>query len=143
MGEGSNSYSSTKGSGNDLINEWDLATNNIDVITFKDVTSTDVTSVTRSGADLVIKYGTSDQVMIQSFFTQSSYTVEQYKFSDGVTWTAADMSALSSALAASGGGSVAGTSRADWIKGISSNDSLSGAAESDYISGCGGNEALD
>lgn len=62
-----------------------------DTVQFMDVTSTELTGIYNSGGSLVITYGLSDQVTINGYFNQAATQIEQFKFSDGVTWSVADI----------------------------------------------------
>ena len=89
---GNDTYQFSKGDGSDFIQDYDTTAGNIDVVLFTDVRSTEITSVTQSGTDLILKYGVSDQLLINYYFSSpANFLIEQFKFSDGVTWVVADI----------------------------------------------------
>lgn len=88
--KGNDTYLISKGHGADTIRDYDTAASNTDTVQFSDVKSTDISAVQRIGNNLILKYGTTDQVIIENYFDPSNavaYRVEQFKFSDSVTWT--------------------------------------------------------
>ena len=93
-GLGSDVYIFAKGDGIDTINNYDLTNYNdsaagkIDTVRFVDVLSTEVTAVNRVNSDLVINYGATDKLTITNYFTDSYYQIEQFQFSDGISWDA-------------------------------------------------------
>lgn len=145
-GAGSDTYKFAVGAGVDHINDYDTTVGNTDVVTFAGVASTGVTAVERQGNGLVLKYGTSDQVIVDYYFHSSypGYKVEQFKFSNGVTW---DETAIKARVITVGTTSVDtitgyndGTNR---IYGFDGNDSLTGGALADFINGGNGNDTLN
>ena len=69
-----------------------------DTVCFTDVASTAVTSVTRNGNSLVVRYGGGDQVTVTNYFLQTalggqptSNNSAALAFNDGVTWSLADV----------------------------------------------------
>ncbi|MGQ5525480.1 calcium-binding protein [Chitinimonas sp. PSY-7] len=89
-GTGNDFYMLAKGAGADVILDFDTTANNTDYVQFKDVKSTEVTAVQKVGSDLVIKYGTNDQLTVEKYFdatNASAYRVERFMFSDKVSWT--------------------------------------------------------
>ncbi|WP_179958319.1 calcium-binding protein [Chitinimonas arctica] len=88
-GLGSDTYTLAKGGGADVIRDFDTTANNVDAIQFKDVKSTEISAVQKVGANLVLKYGATDQVTVENYFDATnalSYRIEQFKFSDSVVW---------------------------------------------------------
>ncbi|MDK2122631.1 calcium-binding protein [Parachitinimonas caeni] len=91
---GNDTYLLSKGDGKDVIRDRDGTTGNIDTVQFTDATAAEVTAVLRSGDALVLQYGAGDQVQIERYFDATfaaTYRIEQFKFSDGVVWTDADI----------------------------------------------------
>jgi hypothetical protein len=132
------------------------------VIEFTDVASTELRGVERSGNDLVIKYGTNDQVNVGYYFYSDSFKIEQIKFSDGVTWnvtntqyasvingTGGNDSLSSSGYSAGqrvygqdGNDTITGSSYNDLLDGGSGTDSINGGVGSDILQGGSGNDVL-
>jgi Ca2+-binding RTX toxin-like protein len=162
-GAGNDTYLFAVGAGVDRILDEDSTAGNTDVVTFTGVASTAVTAVERSlGGDLVIKYGASDQLTVEYFFHHRNYEIEQFKFSDGVTWDAAaiksraitygdandntigSISNLSNRIYGLGGNDqLYGQNLADTLDGGAGNDSLWGGAGNDTLYGGAGNDTLD
>ncbi|WP_276525573.1 calcium-binding protein, partial [Xylella fastidiosa] len=92
-GTGNDTYRFAIGAGVDRIEESDTTAGNTDVVRFADVASTALTALERKDSDLVIKYGTGDQLTISNYFYSAEYKVEQFTFSDGVTWDEAAIKA--------------------------------------------------
>ena len=97
------------------------------MVTFAGVASTGVAAVERQGNALVLKYGTSDQVIVDDYFGSRGWQVEQFKFSDGVTWDEAAIKARVITVGTAGNNSITGyddgTNR---IYGFDGHDSLTG-----------------
>ncbi|MBT9540372.1 calcium-binding protein, partial [Thiobacillus sp.] len=128
---GNDTYLFATGAGVDRITDYDTTAGNTDVVQFSNVASTALTALERQGNDLVLKYGTADQVSVSEFFYSSypGYKIEQIKFSDGVTWGLADV--------------LLGSISADTLVGGSGDGVLMGYAGNDALSGNGGNDLLD
>jgi VCBS repeat-containing protein len=96
-GLGNDLYALRVGSGVDTINTTDTGVVRVDTVRFVDVASVSITNVVRSGFDLILQYGVSDQVTIQNHFAASTSQISQIQFSDGVVAVAkpiADISGL-------------------------------------------------
>jgi Ca2+-binding RTX toxin-like protein len=150
--DGDDTYVFRVGSGQDVVNAYDTNTGRIDTIQFADVKSTELRSLRRVGNDLVLNYGTVDQVTIQNYYFNSYYTVQQFKFSDDVTMTPAQLFAAYAINLTDGADSqtfgagpdiVAGGLGNDTINGGGGNDSLYGGAGDDNLIGGAGNDLLD
>jgi Ca2+-binding RTX toxin-like protein len=162
-GVGNDTYGFSIGSGIDRISDYDTTAGNTDTVSFADVASTALTSLERKGNDLVVKYGTSDQVTVGDYFDPNylGYKVEQFQFSDGVTWNETDIKSrvITSGDASNnvisgyndGGNRIYGLGGndvlyggvlADLVDGGIGDDSLSGNAGDDQLFGGAGNDAL-
>jgi Ca2+-binding RTX toxin-like protein len=139
---GNDTYRFAVGAGVDRINDYG---GNSDVVTFKDVASTAVTSLESKGNDLVIKYGTSDQLTVDKYFESPGYyKIEQFKFSDGVTWDEAAVKSRFITKGDANGNSISGfNDSTNRIYGLGGNDTLSGGALADTLDGGAGNDTLD
>ena len=69
-----------------------------------------------------------------SYFANSNYLIEQFQFSDGVTWNQADVKARVITMGTSGNDGITGYDDGEnRIYGLDGNDSLTGGALSDSI----------
>lgn len=144
-GLGNDTYVFAVGDGVDQITDYDTTTGNVDRVSFTGVTSTALRGVERQGYDLVMKYGTSDQVRIENYFNTSfpGYKVEQFGFSDGVTWGDATIKAKAITLGTAAGESLAGyTDGTNRIYGLGGNDNITGGGLADLLDGGSGNDLL-
>ena len=169
-GDGNDTYILRTGSGQDTVSSYDTTSGHVETISFEDVTSTELRGIRRSGADLVLDYGTSDNLTMQSWYNDGSgVQVNQFVFSDNVTLTADEL--LSSYVvsytdesesAALGGGNdtvyagggndsingaggddvIYGESGSDSLSGYTANDILYGGADDDTLRGDEGNDLL-
>ena len=90
-GSGSDTYIFRIGSGQDTVNNYDTSRNRIDTVRFEDVASTELRGVRRSGNDLIIEYGATDSIAIKNHYSGTSYHINRFIFSNGVTWTSAQL----------------------------------------------------
>ena len=144
-GLGNDTYTFGVGAGVDRIVDEDGTAGNTDVAVFSDVASTALRGLERIGNDLVIKYGTNDQVSVAEYFSPSytGYKVEQFKFSDGVVW---DEAGIKARVITNGDvndnyitGYHDGSNR---IYGLDGNDNLNGGAQADTLDGGAGDDTL-
>ncbi len=141
-GMGSDIYQFHLGSGEDVINDYDY-TDNTDVVSFTDVASTDLTSIELKGYNLVITYGKSDSLTLGNYFYGSSYTIEQFKFSDGVTWDVTDIKSRVMTHGDDNDNFIYGYNYcSNRIYGLGGNDYLNGEDSNDVIDGGTGNDRL-
>ncbi|MDR0736454.1 MAG: hypothetical protein LBF51_06445, partial [Zoogloeaceae bacterium] len=92
-GAGGDRYLLRSGSGRDVINNYDSATANVDVVCFEDVNFDALRHIDRNGNDLVITYGESDAVTLKNHFSGSAYQVDRFIFADETTLTASELHA--------------------------------------------------
>lgn len=143
-GAGNDTYKLAVGAGVDHIQDYDTTVGNTDVVTFTGVASTGVTAVERQGDGLVLKYGTGDQVIVDFYFGSRGWQVEQFKFSNGVTWDEAAIKARVITVGTTGNNTITGyNDGTNRIYGFDGNDSLTGGALADFIDGGNGNDTLD
>ncbi len=143
---GNDTYLLALGSGVDTITDYDTTTGNSDVVQFSNVASTALTALERSGNHLVIKYGTADQLTVNEYFNSGypGYKIEQFKFSDGVTWDEAAIKARVITNGTVGNDSISGyNDGTNRIFGLDGNDYLYGGALADWIEGGNGNDSLN
>ncbi|MGN8033384.1 calcium-binding protein, partial [Pseudomonas sp. 22189] len=133
-GAGSDTFVFERGSGLDVVAEEGLNTD-IDVIYFTDIKSSEIAGFERSGyADLIIRYGDGDILTIQSYFTGAVYSIEEFRFSDGVVWTASEVA--KHLVGTEGADTIAGAIGQDnVIRGLGGDDTLNGQAGNDVLDG--------
>jgi hypothetical protein len=145
-GGGNDLYRISRGGWRTTINDHEASTNepNADVMEFSDLRSTEVASVERLGGDLWLRFGSLDQVCVQSYFNFPSQRIESFRFSDAVVW--GDAMLRSRVVVA---GATAGADRlggyddiANRIDGLAGNDTLYGSGLDDRLLGGDGNDAL-
>jgi hypothetical protein len=84
-------------------------------------------------------------VKIRSWFTSTSYELDQVRFADGTVWNTTTMQAMSPELyvGTNSGETIYGWSGIDRIDGGDGNDTLYGRDASDQLLGGGGNDILN
>jgi Ca2+-binding RTX toxin-like protein len=81
---GNDVYLFGRGSGADVINEYDTTAGNIDLLSFAAGTSSQQLWFRQIGSDLEVSIiGTTDKATVQNWYWGSQYHVEQFKTSDG------------------------------------------------------------
>ncbi|CAG2147354.1 hypothetical protein LMG19282_03139 [Cupriavidus campinensis] len=142
-GAGNDTYRFSRGDGADTVIDYDNTVGNFDVIEFTDIKSTDILGFEQRGNDMVLRYGDgqADSVTVSYYFYDSGYTIEQFRFADGVTF---DRVALSLRLLGTSGNDslYAGANYASYIQGLAGNDSISGGTLGDTLDGGVGNDTL-
>ncbi|WP_413171071.1 calcium-binding protein [Anabaena azotica] len=131
---GNDIYLFNKGFGQDTISDYDSTTGNIDTIRFgAGILPTDIT-LNRDANNLYISLnGTTDNITVQSWFSNSVYRVEKVAFANGTVW---DLTKLVIGVSQ-------GTASADLIVGTNQNETLKGLAGNDTVFGYAGNDNLD
>jgi hypothetical protein len=147
MGGGGNDlYRISSGGWRITINDHEASTNlpNADVVEFSDLRSTEVAFVERSGSDLSLRFVSSDQVRVQSYFHSPSQRIESFRFSDAVVWGDAMLRSRVVVAGATAGSDQLGgfDDIANRIDGLAGNDTLSGAGLDDRLLGGAGNDVL-
>ncbi len=139
-GLGDDSYYIYFGEGNDRITE----DGGHDRVYFKGVNAADVSSVTRSGTDLVLIFG-GQTLTVRDYFSTSTIArkVEEFVFADGVVWRDAEIKSLSKILDFTAGNDlVKADAGDDLVAGGDGNDTLYGYAGADTLLGEAGNDTL-
>lgn len=97
-----------------------------------DVTSTELAGIYNSGGNLVITYGSSDKVTITSYFNQAATRIEQFKFSDGVTWSLTDIQSRAINRGTDSNDNLTGYNDGpNQMEGLAGNDTLAGGSKND------------
>src|SRR5438552_456481 len=96
--DGNDTYLFGPGSGQDTVLDFDPTAGNVDTIEMasgvapSDVTVTHQQDLAAGVDDLVLSInGTSDQLTVQSFFTDPVFHVERVAFADGTVWDATEL----------------------------------------------------
>jgi Ca2+-binding RTX toxin-like protein len=141
--QGNDTYVFAKGAGLDRVSDYDTTAGNVDVVQFLDVTSGEVTALERNGNDLMLRYGTADQLTVVSYFSVG-YKVEQIQFNDGETWDEAAVNArvINNIVGTAGNDILTGSSGADRLDGGAGNDTLNGGNGNDTFDGGAGDDYL-
>ncbi|MCC8471801.1 calcium-binding protein, partial [Xanthomonas phaseoli] len=144
-GYGNDVYRFGRGSGGDLIVNYDWTTGKRDVIVMGDGISVDDVAAVRDGDTLVLSIkGTSDSVRVNSYFYADAtygYQVEEVRFADGTTWDIAAIKALVQ-VATDGNDALTGYATADTLNGGLGDDTLSGYGGDDVLQGGTGADTL-
>ena len=93
-GEGSDSYVITRSTSLKEISDFDSDLSNLDVVSFRNLRSSDVRSVRQEGLGLLIDFTTNDQILVSNYFVSRDFRIEEFRFSDGVTWNEANVMGL-------------------------------------------------
>ncbi|MDC6168287.1 calcium-binding protein [Paucibacter sp. XJ19-41] len=143
-GPGNDTYVFRSGFGRDTLYDNDTTAGNKDVVQFE--AGIKWTQFARVGVDMVVSVsGTSDQITIKDWFTNASYRIEEFRYSDG---TVVDAAGVASRLTANLNGDAAANSISGYndasnsINGFAGNDSLVGGARFDIVDGGDGNDSL-
>ncbi|WP_272947420.1 calcium-binding protein, partial [Variovorax sp. JS1663] len=153
---GSDTYRFGRGSGQDILFDYDTTAGNVDTIQLAlDIAPSDVT-VWRSGNSLLIGInGTNgaDRLELAHYFYEdgtSGYAVESIRFAGGTNWTLADLKAKmlvttdssETVIGYAGNDTIAGLGGDDWLYGRQGDDTLDGGAGADTLLGEEGNDTL-
>ncbi|QDL56146.1 calcium-binding protein [Rhodoferax aquaticus] len=142
-GLGNDTYVFKAGDGYDWISESDASTGNTDTVLFTDIKSTDITGIYNNGGSLRITYGSTDVLNISGFLASADYRMELFKFSDGVTWTVADIMARVSIQGTAGDDTMTGQDgQVNRMYGLAGNDKITGSTKDDVLDGGAGNDTL-
>ena len=100
-GAGNDTYQFGRGSGADLISDYDTTANNTDLLSIGAGVAANQLWFRRVGSDLEVSIiGGSDKSTISNWFSGSAYHVEQFKTADGKMLLDSRVDALVSAMAA-------------------------------------------
>ncbi len=144
--QGNDLYLLAKGDGSDVIFDNDASANNVDVVVWSDLASTEVVSMVEDLAGgLLITNSVGDVLTVRNHFSAGGFgQIEQFKFSDGVTWSVADIQAKVSLVGTDGNDAIyAPTDVANRILGYGGTDAIYGGALNDTISGGAGNDSIN
>jgi trimeric autotransporter adhesin len=142
-GNGNDVYVVRAGDGHDSVSNHDTVAGRVDILRFADVPSTGITAIRSSGTNLVLEYGSGDSVTIQNHFNALEYQVSRYEFSDGVSWTTAQLYAAHGVTGSDGNDNLPFTNGAETIEGGAGNDTLTTYGGNDTVRGGTGNDSID
>ena len=147
-GTGNDTYQFGRGDGQDSLIDDDATAGNLDKIVFKaGVAVADVQAV-RDGDALLLKItGTTDQVRIDSHFSNDGVNnrqIEEIRFTDSATtvWKLADIKAKV-LTGAAGNDTLIGYAGNETLNGAAGNDTLYGRLGNDRLHGGDGNDVLN
>ncbi|QIQ20217.1 calcium-binding protein [Zophobihabitans entericus] len=144
-GAGSDTYIFNKGDGQDtIINFSSDGTSATDVLQLGfGINASDIL-LSRSGYDLIIKFGQSnDSITIQSYFFGAAYKLDEIRFADGTIWKEADIKQVYLSGNDLDENMVAFDDTATTFYGRGGNDSIKGSRWNDILVGGTGNDRLE
>ena len=148
-GSGADVYLFGKGSGQDIIYNYDgdAVGTNLDTILLGASIAASGLRLTRQSDDLIVSLNDSrDRLCVQYYFSNdcaSNYVVENLKFADGIVWNYGTVMAKLSTAIPLVSVTVNGTSASDILIGGLGDDILYGQAGNDTLDGGIGNDTLD
>lgn len=139
-GDGNDIYLFGRGDGQDSVSDFpDLWTaGEVDTVLLDStITSGDIRLQATADYGLLLTInGTTDQLLVESYFINQIYQVEQIQFADGTIWDSTAIASRAEGL------TLVGTDDPDSLTGITTNDTLSGLGGDDLLSGQAGNDLL-
>lgn len=143
-GAGSDTYLLRKGSGQDSIYQYDTAANTaaLDVVRFEDVEATELTGVYRSGYNLILTYGDSDQLTLLDHYRNGYYQLDQFQFAGGVNLSVTELAQLYTIQLTGNSGSFGFTGANETIEALAGNDILYAGSGDDLVFAKAGNDQL-
>ncbi|KAF0216168.1 MAG: Hemolysin-type calcium-binding, partial [Geobacteraceae bacterium] len=133
---GNDTYKFDIGSGTDSIYSYDPTNSETETVEFGAGITTSNLELVKDGYNLRINVsGTTDSLMIQSWFYADYQRVDQFKFADGTVLSAAGLEAM--------GYKVYGAAGNDTLNGSNANDTVFGYDGNDNLYGYNGNDALN
>jgi Ca2+-binding RTX toxin-like protein len=139
---GADVYLFASGDGSDTIDEQGLVASNVldtgtDVIGFSEgIFAPDVSLVRQANGDLLVRYGTGDEIRVLGQYTPGGNAIERIEFADG---SFIDKAAIDAVPV----GVVQGTEGDDVLIGTDSPETILGLGGSDFIDGRAGNDRLE
>jgi Ca2+-binding RTX toxin-like protein len=132
-GYGGDTYLFERGDGQDSIEEGSYAYGEVDTIRFGAGIGAGDIVLSRSGNDLVLALGGSDdRVTVRNWSYGDYYRIEKVAFADGSAWDAAALGAMVAALP------IAGTDGNDYLSGDDGANTFDGGAGNDTLQGGSG-----
>ncbi|MDP2795026.1 MAG: calcium-binding protein, partial [Sulfurisoma sp.] len=144
-GTGNDIYVFGNGYGQDVINDYEWPTGNIDTVQMAEgVAPADVT-VTRDAYHLYLSLnGGADRLTLQNWFYGDAYKIERVSFGGGTVWTAAELAnRVVVAPATANDDALFGSEGDNVIEGLGGNDYIAAGGGNDALDGGAGNDSLD
>jgi serralysin len=93
-GGGNDLYQISRGGWRTVISDLETSPGrgNADVLKLIDLSASEVTAVGRDANSLLIRFSSSDQVVVTNYFLGRDWKVESFHFSDGLVWGATTIS---------------------------------------------------
>jgi len=131
---GNDTYVFSRGSGQDVIYDYDYNAGNIDKIAMaSDLLPSDIT-VRRNNNDMLLSINdTTDQITVSEYFSYDYYQIESIEFADGTIWDVEQIKELV----------TKGTEADEQLIGFETDDMLAGKGGQDILYGYAGNDVLD
>ncbi len=140
---GNDTYLFYRGAGQDWISDYDSSVGSLDVIKVAAGLNPSDIQLSRNLNDLYVGIsGTTDKLTVSSWFSNSSYQIEQIQFADGTSWGVDTIKAMTKGTATQGNDQLFGDTLADVLSGLDGDDKLYGLAGNDILSGGGGADEL-
>ncbi len=140
-GDGHDTYLFGRGGGQDRVSDFpdNFTAGEVDAVLLDNtITPGDIRLHATSDLGLLLTInGTTDQLLVESYFFGALDQIEQIKFADGTIWDAAAIASRTEGL------TLVGTDGPDVLTGIFANDTLSGLGGDDTLTGGAGNDLLD
>ncbi|MEN6328442.1 MAG: calcium-binding protein [Syntrophomonas sp.] len=131
---GNDTYLFGRGYGQDVIDDYDSASGNIDKITMAVGILPAEIRVKRNSNDLeLIILDTDDKLTVANYFYNDNYKIEKIEFAEGTVWDTDWVNKMA----------VQGTEEDDQLTGYASDDNLAGHGGNDTIHGNDGNDMAD
>jgi Ca2+-binding RTX toxin-like protein len=138
---GNDTYLFGRGSGQDVIRDFDVTAGNVDTIRLApDVLPEDVILRLANGLILSIN-GTTDTLTVDSWNSGAVGQIERIEFANGTVWDQAYLSTVAY-MGTESSDYISGSVNADVMYGLGGNDTLQGGAGNDTIDGGAGNDNL-
>ncbi|WP_411878273.1 calcium-binding protein [Polaromonas sp. YR568] len=144
-GIGNDTYVFGRGSGRDVIYDYEEGAGNTNTLRFDATVSAADIKVTRDDGNLYLSIdGTEDRVTVYGWFYDDENRIEQVEFADGTVWQQTDLldRMVFVVNGTEGGDYLVGTALADEIQGLGGNDTLYGNDGNDVLDGGAGDDSL-
>ncbi|AIF49638.1 calcium-binding protein [Pelosinus sp. UFO1] len=145
-GAGNDTYIYGIGSGNDTIDNYELAgSNGFDVVQFGQGIDKNSFEYLTEGSDLILQLKeTGETLTLKNWYLGEDYQVENFRFSDGSILTPTDINDSLMIVGTEGNDTLYGReNRNDRIFGLGGDDNLYGYSGKDKLDGGEGNDLLD
>lgn len=141
---GNDTYLFYRGAGQDVINDYDNTSGNLDTIKLAAGIAPGDITLSRDLSDLYVGInGTTDSLRVSSWFSSNAYQVEQISFADGTNWGVETIKGMTKGTATQGNDQIFGDdTQADVLNGLDGDDKLYGLGGSDMLRGGNGADQL-